>query len=123
MGSLHYFHVWAQPHDPRREEHRGELRLGMTRGHVHDKALTLALRYRFELFGEELMVLAFDEAVPYVFNVIDEVCLRFLFDAQLLDSILNYLYTRKKMHTPLYGGVGVKQNLESKNGTQSNRDP
>jgi hypothetical protein len=76
MGSLHYFHVWAQPHDPRREEHRGELRLGMTRGHVHDKALTLALRHCFELFGEELMVLAFDEAVPYVFNVIDEVCLR-----------------------------------------------
>jgi hypothetical protein len=27
------------------------------------------------------------------------------------------------MPTPLYGGVGVKQNLESKNGTQSNRDP
>jgi hypothetical protein len=82
MGSLHYFHVWAQPHDPRREEHRGELRLGMTRGHVHDKALTLALRHRFELFGEELMVLAF-------------------------------IYTQeKKMHTPLYGGVGVKQNLE-----------
>ena len=35
----------------------------------------------------------------------------------------SYLYTRKKMPTPLYGGVGVKQNLESKNGTQSNRDP
>jgi hypothetical protein len=35
----------------------------------------------------------------------------------------SYLYTRKKMHTPLYGGEGVKQNLESKNGTQSNRDP
>jgi hypothetical protein len=86
MGSLHYFHVWAQPHDPRREEHRGELRLGMTRGHVHDKALTLALRHRFELFGD--------------------------------------IYTQeKKMPTPLYGGEGVKQNLESKNGTQSNRDP
>jgi hypothetical protein len=27
------------------------------------------------------------------------------------------------MPTPLYGGEGVKQNLESKNGTQSNRDP
>jgi hypothetical protein len=35
----------------------------------------------------------------------------------------SYLYTRKKMHTPLYGGEGVKKNLESKNGTQSNRDP
>jgi hypothetical protein len=35
----------------------------------------------------------------------------------------SYLYTRKKMPTPLYGGEGVKQNLESKNGTQSNRDP
>jgi hypothetical protein len=35
----------------------------------------------------------------------------------------SYLYTRKKMPTPLYGGVGVKKNLESKNGTQSNRDP
>jgi hypothetical protein len=35
----------------------------------------------------------------------------------------SYLYTRKKMPTPLYGGVGVKQNTQSKNGTQSNRDP
>ena len=35
----------------------------------------------------------------------------------------SYIYTRKKMPTPLYGGVGVKQNLESKNGIQSNRDP
>jgi hypothetical protein len=94
MGSLHYFHVWAQPHDPRREEHRGELRLGMTRGHVHDKALTLALRHRFELFGEELMVLAFDEAVPYVFNVIDEVCLRL------------FIHKKKNAHASLWGGGG-----------------
>ena len=35
----------------------------------------------------------------------------------------SYIYTRKKMPTPLYGGEGVKQNLESKNGIQSNRDP
>jgi hypothetical protein len=26
----------------------------------------------------------------------------------------SYLYTRKKMPTPLYGGVGVKQNLNQK---------
>jgi len=35
----------------------------------------------------------------------------------------SYLYTQKKIATPLYMGVGVKQNSQSKNGTRSNRDP
>ena len=87
---MHNFHVGLEAHDPARKEHRGELGLGMTRGHVHDEALTLALGYCFELFGKELVVLAFDEAVPYILNVIDEVYLRFLLNTQLLDSILNH---------------------------------
>ena len=34
------------------------------------------------------------------------------------------IYTPQKKNTRAYmGGVGVKQNLESKNGTRSNRDP
>jgi hypothetical protein len=35
----------------------------------------------------------------------------------------SYLYTRKKNARASIWGVGVKQNLESKNGIQSNRDP
>ena len=35
----------------------------------------------------------------------------------------SYLYTRKKNAHASIWGVGIKQNLESKNGTQSNRDP
>ena len=35
----------------------------------------------------------------------------------------SYLYTEKKIATPLYMGVGVKQKTQSKNGTRSNRDP
>jgi len=35
----------------------------------------------------------------------------------------SYLYTQKKNARASIWGVGVKQNLESKNGTRSNRDP
>ena len=35
----------------------------------------------------------------------------------------SYINTRKKNAHASIWGVGVKQNLESKNGTQSNRDP
>ena len=62
----------------------------MTRGHVNDQTLTLALRYRLQFCSEELVVFAFYEAVPHVLNVLDEICLRFLFNAQLFDAIFNH---------------------------------
>ena len=49
----------------------------MTWGHVNDEAFAFALGDSFELFGEELMVFAFDEAAPYIFDVVNEVLLGF----------------------------------------------
>ena len=77
MGGLHDFHVRLETHDPAREVNRSELRFGMTWGHVNDEAFAFALGDSFELFSEELMVFAFDEAVPYIFDVVDEVLLGF----------------------------------------------
>ena len=77
MRSLHYFHVRAQPHNPTGKENAGELGLGMTRWHVDNQALALAFGDSFELFGEELVVLAFDEAVPDLLDIVDEVFLGF----------------------------------------------
>ena len=77
MGGLHDFHVRLRAHDPAREVNRSELRFGMTWGHVNDEAFAFAVGYSFELFGEELVVFAFEEAVPYIFDVMDEAFLSF----------------------------------------------
>ena len=49
----------------------------MTRWHVDNQALALAFGDSFELLGEELVVLAFDEAVPDLLDIMDEIFLGF----------------------------------------------
>ena len=64
----------------------------MTWGHVNDQALALALGYSFELLREEPMVLAFDEAIPDLLDVVDEVFLGFAAGFKFLDAILDGHY-------------------------------
>jgi len=61
----------------------------MTWGHVNDQAFALALGYRFEFLREEPMVLAFDEAIPDLLDVVDEVFLGFAAGLKFLDAILD----------------------------------
>ena len=64
----------------------------MTWGHVNDQALALALGYSFELLREEPMVLAFDEAIPDLLDVVDKVFLGFAAGFKFLDAILDGHY-------------------------------
>jgi len=64
----------------------------MTWGHVNDQAFALALGNSFELFRKELVVLAFDEAIPNLLDVVDKVFLSFAAGFKFLDAILDGHY-------------------------------
>ena len=64
----------------------------MTWGHVNDQAFALALSNSFELLREEPMVLAFDEAIPDLLDVVDKVFLGFAAGFKFLDAILDGHY-------------------------------
>ena len=64
----------------------------MTWGHVNDQTLAPALGYSFELLREEPMVLAFDEAIPDLLDVVDKVFLGFAAGFKFLDAILDGHY-------------------------------
>ena len=92
MSGLHDFHIRLKAHDPTWEEHGSKLRLGVTWGHVNNQAFALALGYRFEFLREEPVVIAFDEAIPDLLDVVNEVFLSFAAGFKFLDAILDGHY-------------------------------
>jgi len=88
MGGLHDLHVGFESHHPGGEVHGSKFGLGVTRGHVDNESLDLALGDLRELIGKDLVVVALDKLRPDVMNVVQKGILDFFLFVEVLKPLL-----------------------------------